>query len=128
MLGLHLIPGALLTAFYFLTAPLVMSVGYPPEMALLLGILIVLIPFELGYLFYQAHKQSGRLSLQDIVVYREPLPLWQYFVAVPVLLGWGLAAFYSFRCIISSRPGKMSLGSWPSFLWCMRYLGSATST
>jgi uncharacterized protein len=92
-LGLHLIPGILITVFYFLSAPLVMSVGYPAEMALFLAILIILIPFELGYLLYQAHKQSDRFSLPSIIVYREPLSFWQYLVAVPILLGWSLAAF-----------------------------------
>ncbi len=91
--GLHLIPGALISAFYFLTVPLVMNAGYPSLMALLLAILIILIPFELGLLYCQGEKQNGRLSLQGVVVNREPLPLWQYFVFIPLLLGWSAAIF-----------------------------------
>jgi uncharacterized protein len=91
--GLHLVPGALITAFYLLTAPLVMKGGYPALMASLLAILVILIPFELGYLLYQGQKRTGRLSLKGVVLYREPIPLWQYFIFVPLLLGWILAAF-----------------------------------
>ncbi len=53
MIALHLIPGALITAFYFLVAPLVIRAGYPPLAAILLAILVILIPFELGFLLYQ---------------------------------------------------------------------------
>jgi len=95
-LGLHLLPGALLTAFYYLSAPLLMRVGYPVWMSLLLAILVVLIPFELGYLLYQGHKESGRLSLKSVVLNSKPLPLWQYFVLVPLLLGWSAAVFTAF--------------------------------
>jgi hypothetical protein len=92
-LGLHLIPGALITAFYFSTAPLVINAGYPALMALLIAIPVILIPFELGYLLYQGKKQNGRLSLKGVVLYRESLPVWQYFVFVPLLLVWSGAAF-----------------------------------
>lgn len=92
-LGLHLIPGALITAFYFLTAPAIMKAGYPALMAILLAILVILIPFELGYLLYQGKKQTGRFTLNSVVLYREPIPLWQYFIFVPLLLGWSAVVF-----------------------------------
>lgn len=93
MLVLHLLPGALITAFYFLAAPFVIRAGYPAIMALLLAILVILLPFELGYLLYQGYKKNGRLSLEGIVLFREPIPLWQYFIFVPLLLVWSMAAF-----------------------------------
>ncbi len=62
-------------------------------MSLLLAILFILIPFELGFLLYQGYQQNGRLSLKNVVLYREPMPVWQYFVLVPLLLGWCVAAF-----------------------------------
>lgn len=92
-IALHLVPGALITAFYFLTAPLVIHAGYPALMSLLLAILLILIPFELGFLLYQGYQQNGQLSLKNVVLYREPIPIWQYFVFVPLMLGWGIAAF-----------------------------------
>jgi hypothetical protein len=88
MVGLHLIPGALITAFFFLTAPTVMRAGYPPLLAILLAILFILIPFELGYLLYQGKKQNGRISLQGIVLFRDRLPVWQLALLVVGLLIW----------------------------------------
>jgi hypothetical protein len=47
---LHLLPGALITAFYAGAAPVVRSLGFPSLMAIFLAIAFVLILFELGYL------------------------------------------------------------------------------
>jgi uncharacterized protein len=68
---LHLLPGALITAFYIAVAPTVRELGFPSLMVLYLAIVIVLIPFELGYLLYRA--QSGGVSLGRVVLYREPV-------------------------------------------------------
>jgi len=49
--------------------------------------LFVLIPFELGFLFYQGKKRNGTFSLNGIVLYREPMPIRQYvLLAIPILL------------------------------------------
>lgn len=90
---LHLIPGVLLTAFYYLLAPIVSNIGFPVENALFLAVLFILVPTELGYLFYQGYKKSGKPTLKDIVLYREHIPLWQYFVIIPLILIWLIAAF-----------------------------------
>jgi hypothetical protein len=92
-IAFHLIPGALLTAVYFAIAPAVMKAGYPSLMALLLCILVILLPVELGILLYEGRKLNGRWSLQGVVLNREPIPLWQYLVFVPPLLVWAAAAF-----------------------------------
>jgi len=88
-----LLPGVFITAFYFLAAPLVVRAGYPSLLALLLAILLILIPFELGYLLFEGKRTTGRFSLHTVVLYRDPLPLWNYLLFVPVLLVWMLAVF-----------------------------------
>jgi membrane protease YdiL (CAAX protease family) len=85
---LHLLPGALLLGFFILAVPFVESLGLPLRFAALLGVLLVLIPFELGVLFYEGKKLNGRFSLKGVVVYRERIPLWQYFLWVPLLVIW----------------------------------------
>lgn len=90
---LHLLPGALITAFYFLAGPIVMRAGYPSMMALFVAIVFILIPFELGYLLYEGKRTNGRISLHNVVLYREPVPFWQYLLFVPLLLIWMLAVF-----------------------------------
>ena len=60
-------------------------------MALYLAILFVLIPFELGYLFYRARRNGS--SLGSVVLYREPVPRTQFVALVLGLLAWS-AIFY----------------------------------
>jgi hypothetical protein len=88
---LHLLPGVLMVAFYVLAAPLVRSLGFPSLMAIYLAILFVLIPFELGYLFYRARRNKS--SLGSVVLYREPVPRAQFVALVLGLLAWS-AIFY----------------------------------
>ena len=85
----------LLAAFYFAVGPLVVQAGYPGLAALWLGILLVMIPFELGTLLLEGRRRNGRLSFAGVVLNREPMPLWQYFIFVPVLLAWTAFAFFS---------------------------------
>jgi uncharacterized protein len=92
-LFLHLTPGVLITLFFFLTGPLVMAWGFPPLMALLLAILFVLIPFELGILLYVGWKEKRRLTLDGAVLFRQPLPFRQYLIFVPLFLVWGFFWF-----------------------------------
>jgi membrane protease YdiL (CAAX protease family) len=92
-LVLHLLPGALITAFYIVAAPVLRSFGFPSLMAFFLAILFVLIPFELGYLFYRARENGS--SLGDIVLYREPVPKGQFLALVLGLLAWS-AIFFMF--------------------------------
>jgi len=87
-IGLHLIPGLLITIFYILAALITGKTGYPTFMAILLAILFVLIPVELGLLLQEGKKRNGTLSLQGIVLNRESIPVWQYFVFIPLLIGW----------------------------------------
>jgi len=85
---LHLLPGILLLLFFILAVPIVKNLGLPIRFADMLGVLLVLIPFQLGVLFYEGKKRNGRFSLRGVVVYRERIPLWQYFLWVPLLVIW----------------------------------------
>ena len=85
-IALHLLPGALATVVYIIAAPFLNSLGYPSYFAFLLVGLLVLVPFELGFLFYQGKKRNGTLSLNGIVLYREPMPVKQYVLFAATLL------------------------------------------
>jgi membrane protease YdiL (CAAX protease family) len=91
--ALHLVPGALISAFFFLAAPPLMRAGYPALLALFAAILFVLVPFELGTLYVLGRRRNGRLSLEGIVQNREPMATARYLVLVPPLAIWGLIAF-----------------------------------
>ena len=87
-IGLHILPGLLILIFFVIVAPILESLGYPAFLALLLAIAFVLIPFETGYLFYRGKKRNGTYSLNGIVLYREPLLLWQYAALAISLFHW----------------------------------------
>ena len=88
-LVLHLLPGVLILVFFVAVAPLVVGgFGFPPALAVYLAIVFVLIPFELGYLIYQARKNGT--SFGDIVLYRQPVPKGQFVLLVGALFVWGI--------------------------------------
>ncbi|GCE31036.1 hypothetical protein KDA_65200 [Dictyobacter alpinus] len=74
---LHLVPGAIIYLIFVLTAPLFEHWGYPGLMGLLLGATLVLFP-TLAELYRLGKKRNGKLSLQGIMLYRQPMPWWQY--------------------------------------------------
>jgi membrane protease YdiL (CAAX protease family) len=82
---LHLLPGFLIGAVYFALTPILRSFGYPSITALMCSLILGLVPFELGFLLHAAKRKNGNFSLNGVVLYRTPIPTWQYFVWVPIL-------------------------------------------
>src|SRR5437764_2682032 len=62
---LHLLPGAIITTLYFLTAGPTQAAGFPPLFALLICTLGVLSP-TLGHLLLEGKRRNGKLSLKGI--------------------------------------------------------------
>ncbi len=54
---LHLLPGILIFLFFIILTPTLTEKGFPTLFCLFLAIILVLIPFELGYILYQAKKK-----------------------------------------------------------------------
>lgn len=92
-LVLHLAPGAALLAFVLLVAPLV---GDWAVFVLFVGIGVVIVPIELGYLLYQGRKKTGRLTLEGVIDYRERLSPRR-----TALLGAGLALWFMLWLVVS---------------------------
>ena len=88
---LHLLPGALVAALYAVLAPAMRDLGFPSLMAIFLAIVLVLIPFELGYLLYRAREAGA--SLGSLVLYREPVPRVQFAALVIALFAWSGICF-----------------------------------
>jgi membrane protease YdiL (CAAX protease family) len=91
---LHLLPGVLLLIWFVITGPLAEGLGAPAFLALMIGATVIVIPFELGYLLYQGWQSNGKLSLEGVVRYREPIPLWQFAVFVPAGIAGMAFAFF----------------------------------
>ncbi len=81
----HLLPGILIGVVYYLTAPLVVSAGYPSVMALNLTAVLVLMPVELGLMLWHGKKQTGRWTLKGVLAYQHKLVWWQFLIWVPLI-------------------------------------------
>ena len=88
-----LLPGALIAAVYFITAPEFVRAGLPPFFALLLSIGAVLIPFEIGVLLRAAKKVTGRYAILGAIPWTKPMPVLRFLVLVGILLVWNFAVF-----------------------------------
>ena len=94
----HLLPGVVILAGYVLVTPFLRNAGLPSAMGISLIVLLVLIPLELGILYWQGKKRNGKFLLEGIVLNREKTPALQFaqltfaalFGAVLffALLGW----------------------------------------
>ncbi len=87
---LHLLPGGIATAVYVLTAPLALAWSYPTITALYLPMILTVIVLELGYLLVQGRKETGALSLKEVVDYRQPVPWWYYLLFPVLIVVWGI--------------------------------------
>jgi membrane protease YdiL (CAAX protease family) len=88
-LALHLLPGVFIVTLFVASVPLVMSVGYPPMLAISIGSFFGL-AFQVWHLYHEGKKSNDKWSLEGIVLYQEPMPIWQYFALVPLFV---IAAF-----------------------------------
>ena len=70
---LHVLPGALVTLFFFLLKPLLDSTGYPPLLAFLIAVLLVDVPFMLGVMLYEGKTLNGHYSLDGVLAFRNKL-------------------------------------------------------
>jgi membrane protease YdiL (CAAX protease family) len=91
----HLLPGLVILAAYFLTTPFLRKAGLPSVMALWLICLLVLVPLELGILYWQGKKRNGKFSLDGIVLNRQKTPmaqfaLWTFAALVAAVLCFAL--------------------------------------
>jgi membrane protease YdiL (CAAX protease family) len=84
---LHLLPGISIGVFYWLVAPFVVSFGFPAEFALLLGLLFVGIPLEMGLSLWMGYQRSGKWTLHGVIHYTGHMPFWHYArLFVPILI------------------------------------------
>ena len=91
---LHLLPGLLILLFFVVSGPILTGKGFPTLFSLFLAVGAVLIPFELGYILYQAKKKNKKWSLRGIVLYRRKIPPWQYLAIIPPILAWALISYF----------------------------------
>lgn len=83
---LHLFPGILIGIFYILIRQPIQQIGYPSIFGLILAIIFVLVPVELGYLLLKGKQTTGRFTLDELISYRIPIPWWQSILWILIVL------------------------------------------
>lgn len=69
-IALHLIPGALIVAAYFLIGePIVKAIEYPTFLGWAIAMCVALAPIQLGLLLWLGFRRNGRLSLTGVLGY-----------------------------------------------------------
>jgi membrane protease YdiL (CAAX protease family) len=95
LLVLHLLPAGAMLLFYIPLARIASENGIPTMFVLAVLFTLILVPFELGWLYYQGKKLNGTLSLQGVVCYREKMPWWQYLAFGLGTFAWVVLIFFS---------------------------------
>ena len=95
----HLLPGLVILAAYFLITPFLRRLGLPSMMSLWLICLLVLVPLELGILYWQGRKRNGKFSLEGIVLNRKKTPIWQFALWVFIALVSAVLCFALFGAL-----------------------------
>ena len=123
LLAFFLVPGALMTLAFVVVAPIVESTGFPPLAALLVAILLVLIPIELGIVLRAGRGHDQRI--RSVVPYRRPLPLRDWAWLLPTLV---ILAFVGFGVSMVIEPAVIdALFGWlPD--WFVRPVDADTVT
>jgi membrane protease YdiL (CAAX protease family) len=91
-LALHLLPGVVIAAIFYGTAPLLMRAGFPAIAAGMLGAAVGVLGIELGWLLYQARRQTGRFALSAVLPYRPGRFTWRKVLLAFGLWAWALGA------------------------------------
>ena len=102
LVALALVPGALVTLAFVVFSPLVEAAGFPAIAALLLAIVVVLVPFELGIVLWSGRGTGSALGG---IPYREHTSPRTWIWLVPVLI---LAAFVGFGLHQVIEPALIS--------------------
>ena len=74
----HFYPGILLTIFFILITPFAYAKGIPPQLVVLIGIPVVILPTIFVHLM-KARKAEGKEKISDLIVYKEELPNFKLY-------------------------------------------------
>ncbi len=88
LLLLTFTPAVLILLFYTLLVTLCAAV-IPPVLSLLLAIVFVLIPFELGVILHTSKKEYGSFSLKSAFLFNNKLPVVKLilYAIIPFIIG-----------------------------------------
>ncbi len=108
-IALHLLPGIAIVVAYVLITPVVHKAGWPSMTGMWLAALFVLVPLELGMLYWFGKKRNGTCSLDGIVLNRERTPTGQFILLAIMAI---LAAALCFQLLAPLDSALQRRFSW----------------
>jgi len=115
LLVLHLLPGVLIGAAFVLLARALEPSGAPANLALLLAMLVVALPVELGYVLWLTQRGHGASTLMMPIAGGHALPRRQAVLLIPLLLIWSLVS-YTLLTPVATWLHQTLFGWWPAWL------------
>lgn len=91
LIVLHIAPGALATALFVFIAQPIEAAGYPPVLAFFIAVLLVIVPWELGFVVWAGRRAGG--GWLAAIPYREPLSRSGWVIVFPAVFVLSLVGF-----------------------------------
>lgn len=92
LVALHLVPGAVTAALFYLLGQPVVRAGYPPIAAAVVAGAVGVTALELGFLLRRARRVTGRWDLSAVLPFRPSRFTWRRALLCVGLVVWGLGA------------------------------------
>ncbi len=112
---LHLLPGLLALGVYAALTPIVLRWGFPPLFASVLTIPLVLLPWMIGWLAFEARRATGRYQPLAVVTYRTKLTPRRMITWSAALIAWGAIVFGIAEAIGASEPLRSLFAALPEW-------------
>ena len=110
LLLLHLLPGALAVALFVLIADPIQRAGFPPLLAFLVAVAVVLVPLELLIIVRAGRKEGAGAGPLAAVRFRTPMSRRDWLTLLPALL---VAAIVGFGALsLLDQPIRDALFGW----------------
>jgi len=115
LLALHLVPGALIAAAFVVFARLLAPFGTPANLALLLAMLFVALPVEVGTLAWLGKRQRGSLGVRGLIAHHDAFAPRETLVLVSLLFIWSVVV-YTLLAPVAEAIRQALFSWWPSWL------------
>jgi len=114
---------AILYLLSFILLTILLKDMLPPYLLCLIGIVLVMVPFQLGVILYTSKKEFGDYSLKSALKYTRKIPKLSFILSVIFSIVWAAVLFsvlqgfehnFMFQTIFSFVPDYFKLGDFPN--------------
>lgn len=97
----------------------------PPYLSCLLGIIFVMVPFQLACILITSKKEYGQYSLKSALVFTKKIPKAKFIASILFSIAWATVVFsllqniehgFMFRTVFRFVPDYYKLGDFPNQL------------